>query len=246
MKNQIKIIIIATIINSCLFAQQKGDSIKVMKNEFGINVVPIVNYNNTESTRKPIADVFFKRQLKNNWYGRTSLILFNKYSNNYNSDNAIFIEGIANSQFSIEYNQNFSRPFLQYNLGIEKRFGSNRFRQFTGCDIGYARNKSDNKSFYGVRDSLHHNYPYNYLGSQNDSLISHVQKTNNTFILTPFYGMQINISKHFFFSAQVGVALSLINVKQKTINAVENPTNINQFDVNFNSVSSNFSICYRF
>jgi hypothetical protein len=58
--------------------------------------------------------------------------------------------------------------------------------------------------------------------------------------------MQINISKHFFFSAQVGIALSLINVKQKTINAAENPTYINQFDVNFNSVSSNFSICYRF
>lgn len=229
-----------------LFAQSKSDSLKVMKNEIGLNLIPLINNGSFGSNHDPKLNVFFKRQLKNNWYGRASMILFINSTNNF--DSPLEIHALPNSKLSIEYNQNNSRPFLQYNLGIEKRFGKGKIKQFTGCDVGYAQYKTENKLLYGVRDSLGNNYPYNQPSFQNqsDSVVSHIKKTSNAVILTPFYGMQFNISKHFFFSAQAGLALSIVNENSKSLINNANPLRITNFDLNFNGVSSNFSICYRF
>ena len=60
MKNRFIIVIIATIINMGLFAQNKGDSLRVMKNELGVNLIPFVNYGNQNNNNKAIANVFFK------------------------------------------------------------------------------------------------------------------------------------------------------------------------------------------
>ena len=247
MKNRFIIVIIATIINMGLFAQNKGDSLRVMKNELGVNLIPFVNYGNQNNNNKAIANVFFKRQLKNNWYGRASMILFINSTNNY--DNPLDIHALPNSKLSIEYAQNNSLPFLQYNLGVEKRFGRGKIKQFAGCDLGYANYKSEKKLLYGIRDSIENNFPYSLI-NRTDSVIYHVKKTSNAIIFTPFYGLQFDINKHFLFSTQAGIALSFVNENSKTI--VDNQINKNYVgtsfysDLNISGVSCNFSVCYRF
>lgn len=243
MKNRIIIVLIATIINMGVFAQSKSDSLKVMKNEIGVNLIPLINYGSQSYNNKAVANVFYKRQLKNNWHGRASVILFSNSTNNY--DSPLEIHALPNSKLSIEYVQNISRPFLQYNLGLEKRFGKGKIKQFTGCDIGYAHYKSENKSLYGIRDSIENNSPFNFI-NHSDSVMYHVKKTSNAMILTPFYGMMFNISKHLFFSAQAGLALSIVNENSKSLINNANTISITNFDLNLSSVSSNFSICYRF
>ena len=242
MKNRIVIVLIATIINMGMFAQIKSDSLRVMKNEIGLNLIPLINSGSFGSNHDPKLNVFFKRQLKNNWYGRASVILFINSTNNY--DSPLEIHALPNSKLSIEYVQNISRPFLQYNLGLEKRFGKGKIKQFTGCDLGYAHYKSENKSLYGIRDSIENNSPFNFI-NHSDSVMYHVKKTSNAIILTPFYGLQFDISKHFFFSAQAGVALSIANENRKSQINTSNTIKVTNFDLNLSSVSSNFSICYR-
>lgn len=247
MKNRIIIVLIATIINMGLFAQSKSDSLKVMKNEIGVNLIPLINYGSQSYNNKAVANVFYKRQLKNNWHGRASVILFSNSTNNY--DSPLDIHALPNSKLSIEYAQNNSWPFLQYNLGVEKRFGRGKIKQFAGCDLGYAHYKSENKLLYGIRDSIENNFPYSLI-NRTDSVIYNVKKTSNAIILTPFYGLQFDINKHFLFSTQAGIALSFVNENCKTI--VDNQINKNYVgtsfysDLNISGVSCNFSICYRF
>ncbi len=226
-----------------VFAQSKSDSLKVMKNEIGINLIPLINNGSQNNNNKATANVFFKRQLKNNWYGRASVILFSNSTNNY--DNPLDIHALPNSKLSIEYVQNNSWPFLQYNLGVEKRFGKGKIKQFAGCDLGYAHYKSEKKLLYGIRDSIENKFPYSLI-NKTDSVVSHIRKTSNAIILTPFYGLQFDISKHFFFSAQAGVALSIVNENSKSLINNANSIRITNFDLNISGVSSNFSMCYRF
>lgn len=249
MKNRILIVLIATIINMGMFAQSKSDSLKVMKNEIGVNLIPLFTINNQSNEYTPTFNVFYKRALKNNWHGRVSLIYFGNYS-----DGQIYIEkikGLPNSKLSIDYTQNFSYDYFQYNLGIEKRFGKRKVKMFTGLDVGYANQKAEDFKMYSIRDSITNNsvgYDPKSSGFQNqtDSVVSHFKKTSNAIILTPFYGMMFNISKHFFFSAQAGLALSIVNENRKSLINNTTPIRITNFDFNLNSVSSNFSICYRF
>ena len=64
MKIRIIIVLVASIINMGLFAQSKNDSIMVMKNEIGINLIPLIYSGGFTSNHDPKANVFFKRQLK--------------------------------------------------------------------------------------------------------------------------------------------------------------------------------------
>lgn len=254
MKNRILIVLIATIINMGLFAQNKKDSVKSYKNEIGWNLIPLFTINNQSNEYTPTFNVFYKRELKNNWHGRVSLIYFGNYS-----DGQIHVEkikGLPNSKLSIDYTQNFSYDYFQYNLGIEKRFGKGKIKMFTGLDVGYANQKAEDFKMYAIRDSITNNsvgYDPKSIGLQNikhDSTVYHQKSTINSLIFTPFYGIQINISKHFLFSAQLGVALSV--EKQTNNRMIDNapnnyyPSNITNFGLRLNGASSNFSICFRF
>ncbi len=252
MKNRIIIVLITTIINNSLFAQNKNDSLRKFKNEIGINLLPFINMTSESQYNKAIANVFYKHQLKQNWFGRASLILFSNNRDQY--FNSTSIHGLPNSKLSIEYDENKFRPYLQYNLGIERRFGKGKVKQFTGLDLGFAHYKTEQTTMYGIRDSIDNNSPYTFtqngLINYKDSIIFRQQKTANSIILTPFYGLQFNISKHFLFSTQAGVALSFTNSNNKAL--IDNRKtkmpiySYSNFDLDLTGVSCNFSLCYRF
>ena len=252
MKNRIIIVLIATIINNSLFAQNKNDSVRIYKNEIGVNLLPFVNMTSESHNNKAIANVFYKHQLKQNWFGRASLILFSNNRDEYFNSTSIY--GLPNSKLSIQYNENKFRPYLQYNLGLERRFGKGKVKQFTGLDLGFAHYQTEQTKMYGIRDSIENNLSYTYtqngLITYNDSIIFRQQKTANSIIFTPFYGLQFNISKHFLFSTQAGVAISLTNANNKSLidNRITKPKSYSytNFDLDLTGVSCNFSLCYRF
>jgi hypothetical protein len=254
MKKRIILVLIVTIINISLFAQNKKDSARFYKNEVGVSLIPLFTINNQSNKYAPTINVFYKRSIKNNWYARASLIYFGNYN-----DGQIHIEkikGLPNSKLGINYAQNFTYDYFQYNLGFEKRFGKEKLKMFSGLDVGYANQKAEDFKMYAIRDSITNNSvgydpkTGNMQGAKLDSTVFHHKSTTNSIIFTPFYGVQISISKHFLFSAQLGVALSV--EKQSNNRITDNnpkdyyPSNITNFDLNLNGASSNFSICYRF
>ena len=254
MKKRIITLLIVTIINISLFAQNKKDSAHIYKNEIGVSLIPLFTINNQSNEYTPTINVFYKRSIKNNWYARASLIYFGNYN-----DGQIQIEkikGLPNSKLGINYTQNFTYDYFQYNLGLEKRFGKEKLKMFTGLDVGYANQKAEDFKMYAIRDSITNNSvgydpKTGYMQSAKlDSTVFHHKSTTNSIIFTPFYGVQISISKHFLFSAQLGVALSI--EKQSNNRIIDNnpkdyyPSKITNFDLNLNGASSNFSICYRF
>ncbi len=246
MKKRIILVLIVTIININLFAQNKKDSARIYKNEVGINLLTLLNND------KAIANIFYKRQLKPNWFGRASFILYNNKNNQNN--NLIEIKGLPDSKLGFQYTQNEPKKYLQYNLGIERRFGKGIVKQFTGIDLGFAHYQTKQSEIYGIRDSIENNstpnYSQNGLITKSDSIIFRQKTISNSIIFTPFYGLQFNISKHFMFSTQAGVALSLTNSSKKSLTdnrpiKTESYSYTN-FDLDITQVSCNFSICYRF
>lgn len=247
MKNRNLILLIAIIINMSLFAQNKNDSVRTFKNEIGINLLPFVNKCNLRNSDRAIINIFYKRQLNKNWFGRVSFVVFNNNNNNLNN-NLVEIKGLPNSKLSFQYTQNEPKQYLQYNLGIERRFGKGLVKQFAGLDLGFAHYQTKHTEMYGIRDSINNNQTS--LIFQKDSTIFREQTTANSIIFTPFYGLQFNINKHFLFSTQAGVALSFTQVNNKTLidnRIIKTQSNsISNFDLNITNVSCNFSLCYRF
>ena len=237
-----------------MFAQTKTDSAKIYKNEIGVSLIPLFTINNQSNKYTPTINLFYKRSIKNNWYGRASLIYFGNY--NDGQINLEKIKGLPNSKLRIDYSQNFTYDYFQYNLGFEKRFGKEKLKMFTGIDVGYANQKAEDFKMYAIRDSTTNNSvgydpkSGNMQSEKPDSTAFHHKSTTNSIIFTPFYGVQISICKHFLFSAQLGVALSI--EKETNIRIIDNdpkdyyPSNITKFGLNLNGASSNFSICYRF
>lgn len=249
MKNRNIILLITMIINISLFAQNKVDSISNYKNEIGINLLPFVSIASEGNNNRVFANVFYKRQLKQNWYGRASLILFS--GNGKNNFNSTSIQGLPSSKLSIQYNENKYRPYLQANLGIERRFGRGKIKQFTGLDLGYAHYQTEHANIYGIRDSVEYNSPNSFIQPlKNDSIIFKKRITVNSIVFTPFYGLQFNISKHFLFSTQAGIALSFNKVNNTVLidnQKIKEPSYSSaNFDLDLSQVSCNFSICYRF
>ena len=228
-----------------LFQAQK-DSLRVYKNEVGINLIPIVN------SYYAAFNIFYKRQLKSNWFGRTSLILLNPVPDNGITKTI----PISAQKIGIYFSQGNSKQYFQYNLGIEKRYGKGRIKQFYGFDFGYAHFNYEKKLIYGERDGATNNQPYastqnelNYQ-LQTDSIVAKYKITSNSFALNPFYGLQFNITKRLFFTAQFGFSImrNRISKKYGIDNRLykEGSDEYTNFDFNFTTVSSNFALCFRF
>ncbi len=251
---QIILLLAVTLCNNDMLAQEIKDSTKTKKNEIGINVIPFfLMLNNSESDNIPLFHVFYKRQLKGNWYGRLSISIMTDRNPSGKNEQPM-ITALPGTKMAIEYTKVEKNNYLQYFAGIEKRWGKGKVRQFAGLDIGYSNYKTSSKRFYGIRNFISNAdansyFPDNRSGS--DSVIFNYRYTYNAIALNPFYGLQFNFSKRFFLSAQVGYNLQLITQKTKKI--VENRNfsdyinrNITTMDISTSGIVNNISICYRF
>ena len=242
----ITIFFVLILTSSFALSKNPKDSLRIFKNEIGINLIPIANSSYASF------NFFYKRQLKPNWFGRLSFVLLNL-------DTDIGIKKtipISNNKIGIEFVQGNPKQYLHYNLGIEKRYGKGRIKYFFGFDFGYAHYKYETKLVYGERDGILNNEPYaNTLNELNyqretDTIVAKYKIISNSFALNPFYGLQLNITRRFFFSAQLGFSIMRNRINNNYIidnrlykSGTEDYAN---FDFNFSTVSSNFAFCYRF
>ncbi len=246
MKNSVIILLVALAISIKGIAQSSKDSARVYKNEVGINLLPIVN------STYAVFNIFYKRQLKPNWYGRVGLILLNVEKENSIEKTM----PISSSKIGIEFTISNPKQYVQLNLGVEKRYGKRKIKQFVGVDFGYGRYTYEEKLVFGLRDGIDRNNPYtnDYYAlmqqQQTDSLVSKYKITSNSVVVNPFYGLRFDITKRFFFAAQVGISLMYNQVNKKY--SVDNrlfqigDPSLNNFDFRFSTVSNSFGICYRF
>ncbi len=225
------------------FAQEKPDSVPLLKNEIGVNVIPyaFLMANSGNSDQALLAHVFYKRRLKEHLYGRVSLALNNgSVTDNFNRISTINIQ--SNTNAYIEYNSYEGSDYLQYMVGMEGRWGRKNIRQFAGMDLSYAHYKSETQSDYRTLVSAS--------GIVTDSTISHYRHTINTIGAHPFYGLVLGFSKHFFITAQVGLNLQFTSRNsEKIFDNRKQPYasgNITNFDLNMAGVSNHISVCYRF
>lgn len=231
------------LIGNRTFAQNKPDSVPLLKNEIGVNVIPyaFLMANSGNSDQALLAHVFYKRRLKEHLYGRVSLALNNgSVNDNFNTLSSIKTQ--SNTNAYLESSSYDGSNYLQYMVGLEGRWGRKNIKQFAGMDLSYANYKSETEATSRTIVSAS--------GIVSDSTIAHYKHTTNTIGAHPFYGLVLGFSKHFFITAQVGLNLQFTSRSSEKI--VDNRNlpyangNITNFDLNMAGVSNHISVCYRF
>ncbi len=229
-------------ISNTSFAQEKPDTIPLMKNEIGVSVVPYILLANSGSDQQtPMAHVFYKRRLKENLYGRLSLVLNNgSVTNEFNTYTSIHVQSNTNAYVESGYYE--GRNYMQYLAGLEGRWGRKNIQQFAGVDLGYAYYKSETQTRTHTLVSPS--------GIVTDSTVMHYKHTSNAISLLPFYGLTLGFSKHFFMTAQVGLNLQFTSRSSEKIVDTRNlpyaTGNITNFDLRQGGVANHISVCYRF
>lgn len=223
-------------------AQQKTDTLPVLKNEIGISVVPFILLTNTGGDKQsPMAHVFYKRRLKEHLYGRLALVLNNGSVNDeFNTYSSIRVQSNTNAYLESGYYD--GRNYLQYMAGLEGRWGRKNIQQFAGMDLGYAYYKSETQTRTHTLVSPS--------GIVTDSTVAYYKHTNNAIALNPFYGVILGFSKHFFMTAQVGLNLQFTSRSSEKVIDTRNQLyatgNITNFDLRVGGVANHISVCYRF
>ncbi len=255
MKALILVFIAALVLNMNSIAQTGSDSLPDIKNEIGINLAPCVTVLAAGADDpSPLLHVFYKRQLKGDWYARAAVSLNGYRSGAFSSNTIMKVDLLKNAKVGISYTQEKHPSYFQFNAGIEKRWSGKFARQFAGLELGYAKYTLQDKIQYGIRDrdSIKNNYP-DFKSLYSDSTVYFAIHSVQEALLSPFYGLQFNISRHLFFSAQVG-----LNVKAVFKNSAEVinhtgyftglilPKGVFMFDIQGAGVASNFSLCYHF
>jgi len=235
-------LVATSLISNKAFAQDKPDTIPALKNEIGVSVIPYILLTNSNSDKQtPMAHVFYKRRLKENLYGRLSLVLNNgSVTDEFNTYSSIRVQSNTNAYLESGYYE--GRNYLQYMAGMEGRWGRKNIQQFAGMDLGYAYYKSETKTETHTLVSPS--------GVVNDSTVAYYKHTTNAVALNPFYGLILGFSKHFFMTAQVGLNLQFISRSSEKIVDTRNlpyaTGNIANFDLRLGGVANHISVCYRF
>lgn len=221
---------------------QHSDSSRVKKNELSIDLLPVLKLlSDLDQNYNYRGTVQYKRQLGKGWYARVGFSLIKKVQARPYSDPYIYpVDSIHDD---VTFSQYIYKPELQFNPGIEYRWGKKRLVHFTGLDIGYAYSETIYRRFKGTkrRDSYFNpNVSSQHLegpGKNPDYceiLTYSGMSVKHAVSFTPFYGMQYLFSKRFFFSMQLGIQLQYLPAYKHM--QVAQPSGFIQ----------NFSIAYRF
>lgn len=251
MKNQKSNLVLLFIsISTILNAHTTSDSTKLRKNEIAINLLPFINsltgvdINQLNTT---LLNINYKRVLKNHFALRVGFAISNNPENNLYNNQFTQVSSFG-SQLKVKYRTNDGIGEIRGMIGFEKRWGKKIVQQFAGVDLGYSYYHNTQTEFIGVRDSLT-NFSINnpIKANQNDSLTNYTRKNVNSMIITPFYGIRLNMSKRFFLSAQIGFDYKLIKHSiTKTNNTIIKPLGLYSIDLNTNGVSTNIMLGFRF
>lgn len=253
--------IIAIVLSTSGFSQQKKDSIIDKKNELSIDLIPAarllsdLNKNHIYSYRESIQ---YKRALKSRFFLRFGIA--GSQERNVKKFSNIRIEFTDSLVNTVTYEEHQHKPELRLSAGFEYRWGKRRIKHFTGIDLSFVHSKSINSNY--LEAVPYYNYdpnvydpdivivPISATHTRNYALINSYSSTSNGICLSPFYGIQYHFSGHFFFSMQLGVGLQILERKNKAI--LNNPDFISNSEKKTDTgiapggFLNNFSLAYRF
>ena len=232
------------------------DSIKVSKNEIGINLVPAAQLFGGGGGYFKNNKLQYKRRINEKvWYRASIAYITNRntmlqFAPDYN------IVGETDSSHFARYSYNNISNEFYAGQGLEFRFGKKRIRQFTGADLGYAYSTSNFIEKYGEFKKDYYNAftkeggGFSLKNSLLDSTITSSFTRHHVIQLTPFYGARFNITNRLLFSMQLGLNLRMSFSKQTfdTDNSNSNPDSqrFTNFDFTTSGLLNDFSLFYRF
>jgi hypothetical protein len=244
MRNRISAMAVIAILMSTKTgsAQSKADSSFQKKNELSIDLLPVLKvFSDMDQNYNYRGTLQYKRRLSKHVYFRFGFTLIKRYQAKKYSDP--YVQHVDYTYDRVNFNQYIFKPEVQFNPGIEYRWGKKRLTYFTGFDIGYSHTETIYRQYEGLVDNYFQFDP----NAQSNSLEGSFKKRDfheimtssemtveDAVCFTPFYGMQYHFSKRFFFSLQLGIQLHYIPKYKRTYLA--EPTGI----------INNFSLGFRF
>ncbi|HEY1038105.1 MAG TPA: hypothetical protein VGF30_01795 [Bacteroidia bacterium] len=232
------------------------DSIRVSKNEIGINLVPAIAVLNGSLGHFVNNKLQYKRRINSNiWYKASVAFISNRNSMRQFAPD-YYITAETDTTRSVKYSFNNVGNEFNISQGIEYRFGKKKIRQFTGADLGYARSTNYDIDKYGVyKKDFYNNVTksggdFDFKNNILDSTITRSSTKFNSIVLTPFYGARFNITNRLVFSMQLGVTFKVGFAEQKfdIDNSNSNPDSqrFTNFDFTTSGLLNDFSLFYRF
>lgn len=196
-------------------AQNHPDSPPV-KNELSIDLLPALKvFSNSEENYHYRGSIQYKRRLNKHWHARFGLtVIKQNQPKPYSTPSFYPVDSIHHG---LSFYQYIYKPEIQFNPGIEYRWGRKRLIHFTGLDIGYAYAETLYRRYNGITEV---NFLFDPNQAQPDIEIAPKAYQNwlsysslsikHAVCFTPFYGMQFHFSKRFFFSMQLGFQLQYL------------------------------------
>lgn len=268
MKNQIVFILTAIVLSKTGFSQDLDKSAatgtpyatvpqSVKKNEISLDLIPLVKMMSLSEGNFDLKGTLqYKRQLKPNWFLRVSFTAIQERKDRPYTNIRVLPSDLNNDM--VLYSGTEYKPELNLNTGIEYRWGKGRFKQFAGMDIGYVHREKvycDYIAYVPKYSNYDPNsYAHGYNGPGYSSLYSNPWKKQsyaqeaNGVMITPFYGAQYNFSKRFFLSAQLGVGMGFLVIRNKPVYSTPPHLQGRVFEFNLaeRGILNNFSIGFRF
>ncbi len=237
---------------------QEKDSVKISKNEIGINLVPAIALFGGSLGYNINNKLQYKRRINSKYWYKASIGLITNRNTmrQFAPDYKIVSE--TDTTRSIVYSFNNIHNQFYISQGIEYRFGLKKIKQFIGVDLGYARSSGSDIDMFGVYKKTYYSSNNTQGGSfsfkdrvnQTDSTITSSYTTTNSIVITPFYGARFNITNRLLFSMQIGFHFGLGFDKRTYLkdNTNENPDSerFQSFDFSTTNLLNDFSLVYRF
>lgn len=233
---------------------QNKDSVKVYKNEIGVNILPVVNVlSSAAPLQNARVSVNYRRYLNEKNAIRISAALFpyQDYSL-YNKTGYLTLHSVADTNLIYQSSNYRQSPKAQLNLGYERIFASRRLIQSVGGDVfvNYQHKRMEDRYYWtGKSTPLVTDMPvFDFYPNKVDSM-GKVRVTDGVAIgLQAFYNLRLPISKHWLVSATMGPSMSVSFNRDKI---TENKTGkvsefrYNNFDFD-GALFTDLSICYKF
>jgi hypothetical protein len=247
-----KITLVLAIIYSSTFSFSQEEKEPLIKNEIGINTIPLIKASiGVDHSKENRYALSYKRVITPKSAIRVTAIVGKVNPLPFNSiqaDDTVFQSPTGGL---INYKENRPSYFKpQLNIGYERRFGKKNLNFFYGADliVGGYQKKATREQFNLISDTLNGGTLWTYQET-NPKQIG-IKKTNALYGgVNSFFGVRYNFSKHFLVSAQLGVNFTVVQEKTTETDALNNQKKYttNQFDFTTGEGFINdISFVYRF
>lgn len=231
------------------------DSVKLLKNEIGFNLLPVVNFiSGSTPNERSRYSLNYRRYLNEVNALRFSISAFPYESfNSFKEIGVLSFYQLSDTNLIYKHVQNEQKAKLQLNIGYERVWRTRRIINSVGTDgfINYQHLESKEAYYWSGKSSPLPSTIYD----ANKGPLNKVDTLGTNRIMDrigvgihPFYNLRIPVTKHWLLSTTIGPCISMYNSRDKVTSARSGGVTkfyVSNFD--FEAVLlTDLSICYRF